>query len=321
MTTPYHRGERRVQQLAGAGDQAERVGQIIQSSVGAGARLFLSTTRALVLAASDRAGRCWVTHRVGQPGFVRADQKTVVVIGGVHPQDPIRAQEVGAFAGGIAIDMARRRRLRFNGRVDQWTDEHIGIQIDQVYGNCPQYIDPAAQYIDALPRREASRWFSKLTADQQDIIASAGFFFIGSAHPEHGADASHRGGPPGFVRVHDQRTLSFPDYTGNGMFNTLGNIAENPHIGLLFVHDSGTGLQLTGRASIHWGQRDDEHSPTGRRIEFALAQVVESRAQAAWNDAVPARVPIEPARPTGSPTTRSPGSAPSPGRRRAGHEN
>lgn len=275
MTTPYHCGERRVQQLAGSGEQAEHVGQIIQSSFGAGAQLFLSTTRALVLAASDRAGRCWVTHRFGHPGFVRADEKTVEVIGGVDPQDPICAQEVGAFAGGIAIDMSRRRRLRFNGRVNQWTGERIGIQIDQVYGNCPQYIDPGARYIDALPGRGAGRRFSELTASQRNIIASAGFFFIGSAHPGHGADASHRGGPPGFVRVHDQRSLSFPDYPGNGMFNTLGNIAENPHIGLLFVHDSGTTLQLTGQASIHWGQQD-EHGPTGRRIEFALDQVVES---------------------------------------------
>ncbi len=69
--------------------------------------------------------------------------------------------------------------------------------------------------------------------------------------PEGGADASHRGGRPGFVKALDERSLEFPDYPGNNMFNSLGNIAEHPRAGLLFP-DFVTGdvIQLTGRAQL-----------------------------------------------------------------------
>jgi predicted pyridoxine 5'-phosphate oxidase superfamily flavin-nucleotide-binding protein len=74
----------------------------------------------------------------------------------------------------------------------------------------------------------------------------------GSTAPR--ADASHRGGPPGFVEVAgDGARLRFPDFPGNRMFQTLGNLAVDPRVGLLFVDwDTGTALQVTGRAEIVW---------------------------------------------------------------------
>ena len=68
---------------------------------------------------------------------------------------------------------------------------------------------------------------SSLSAAQRARIGAADTFFIASAHPEGGADASHRGGRPGFVRVTGQRSLAFPDYPGNNMFNTLGNLTAD----------------------------------------------------------------------------------------------
>ena len=68
---------------------------------------------------------------------------------------------------------------------------------------------------------------------------------------ERSMNASHRGGPPGFVEVVDDRTLRIPDYVGNSMLNTLGNLTVNPHAGLV-VLDFGPNrtLQLTRRAEI-----------------------------------------------------------------------
>ena len=92
-----------------------------------------------------------------------------------------------------------------------------------------------------------------LTAKQQDWIQKADTFFVATAHPFRGADASHRGGQPGFVAVVDAQTLIWPDYSGNMMFNTLGNIVSNPKSGLLFLDfDTGRTLQLTGAAEIVW---------------------------------------------------------------------
>jgi len=91
----------------------------------------------------------------------------------------------------------------------------------------------------------------RLDSAQQSRIANADTFFIGTFHPQAGADASHRGGFPGFVRVTAGDQISFPDYPGNTMFNTLGNLRVNPRAGLLFVDfTTGDVLQLTGRARV-----------------------------------------------------------------------
>jgi predicted pyridoxine 5'-phosphate oxidase superfamily flavin-nucleotide-binding protein len=90
-----------------------------------------------------------------------------------------------------------------------------------------------------------------LDARQQAFIAAADTFFIASHHPERGADASHRGGRPGFARVEDAGTLAFPDYPGNNMFNTLGNLVGYPQAGLLFLDfEGGDQLQVTGRTQV-----------------------------------------------------------------------
>jgi hypothetical protein len=104
-------------------------------------------------------------------------------------------------------------------------------------------------------------------------------FFLGTAHPERGADASHRGGAPGFVRVEGNQ-LWWPDYPGNNLFNSFGNLAVNPEAALLFI-DFGTGavLHLSGTASIEWdpvGAPGDD-GRTGRRARFDLQRLVADR--------------------------------------------
>ena len=61
------------------------------------------------------------------------------------------------------------------------------------------------------------------------------FFFLATADAEGRPDCSFKGGPPGFAQVAAPDLLVFPDYDGNGMFKSLGNIAANPHVGLLFI--------------------------------------------------------------------------------------
>ena len=85
------------------------------------------------------------------------------------------------------------------------------------------------------------------------LYEAADTFFVASAHPRRGTDVSHRGGDPGFVRMLDDHTLRVPDYAGNSMFNTLGNLHVNPRAGLLFVDfDRWRTLQLTGTATIRF---------------------------------------------------------------------
>jgi len=83
-------------------------------------------------------------------------------------------------------------------------------------------------------------------------------FFLATADAEGRPQCSYKGGEPGFVRVLDERTVAFPNYDGNGMYLSMGNLAVNPHLGMLFidfVSKRPSRLRLNGVGSI------DEHDP------------------------------------------------------------
>jgi predicted pyridoxine 5'-phosphate oxidase superfamily flavin-nucleotide-binding protein len=85
-----------------------------------------------------------------------------------------------------------------------------------------------------------------------EFVGRMEIVFIATSDTNGEFDASLRAGPPGFVRVLDDRTLAYPEYRGNGVMASLGNLSENPHIGLLmidFVEDL-IGLHVNGRARI-----------------------------------------------------------------------
>jgi predicted pyridoxine 5'-phosphate oxidase superfamily flavin-nucleotide-binding protein len=93
------------------------------------------------------------------------------------------------------------------------------------------------------------------TASDIAFIERAVVFFLATADAEGRPDVNHKGGPPGFVRVTGPSELAFPDYDGNGMFKSLGNIAVNPDVGLLFIDfERPRRLRVNGTASI---SRDD----------------------------------------------------------------
>ena len=122
-------------------------------------------------------------------------------------------------------------------------------------------------------RRIADRLEEKLThqaftdADRAFIERSM-FFFLATADAQGKPDCSFKGGTPGFVRVIGSDELAFPDYDGNGMFKSLGNILVNPAVGLLFIDmgDKPRRLRVNGEARV---SRDD---PMMQR--FAGAQLL-----------------------------------------------
>jgi predicted pyridoxine 5'-phosphate oxidase superfamily flavin-nucleotide-binding protein len=227
-----------------------------------------------VAASRDEAGRVWASLLTGPPGFVRAVDEQLVLVGAQpRPGDPL-AGNLGhrPDLGLLVIDLATRRRLRLNGQALLDPEHGIFLSVEQAYGNCPRYIHQRT--VEPLPSDQPMRPAERSSAlgpAQRALIGSAVTFFIASAHPEGGADASHRGGPPGFVRVVDDQTLSFPDYPGNNMFNTLGNLAVQPRAGLLFLDfETGSMLQLTGRTRLDWN--------TGSVVvRFEIDEVLELR--------------------------------------------
>jgi hypothetical protein len=94
------------------------------------------------------------------------------------------------------------------------------------------------------------------TADDKAFIESVIYFFIATADRDGRPDCSFKGGAPGFVAVTAPDELAFPDYDGNGMFKSLGNLLVNPEVGLLFIdmHGKPRRLRVNGTAAV---SRDD----------------------------------------------------------------
>ncbi|HWA00821.1 MAG TPA: pyridoxamine 5'-phosphate oxidase family protein [Caulobacterales bacterium] len=94
----------------------------------------------------------------------------------------------------------------------------------------------------------------RFTEADKSFIEAQAFFFLATADAEGRPDCSHKGGAPGFVRVAAPDLLIFPDYDGNGMFRSLGNISVNPHVGLLFIAmgESPKRLRVNGRARVEF---------------------------------------------------------------------
>jgi uncharacterized protein len=172
--------------------------------------------------------------------------------------------------------------VRVNGR-GIIKDGAIYITTAEVYGNCRRYLQErifvGSRDVPGADRAPA-RTSTELSATQQQQISHADTFFIATDNPERGADVSHKGGNPGFVQVIDERRIAFPDYNGNSMFNTLGNLTINPHAGLLFIDfDSGRTLQLTGVASIDWSPaRVYTFAGAERVVDFELEQIIDTAA-------------------------------------------
>ena len=272
----FHRGELAVQERVGVRQQAAKIGGSIHGAVPPAAGIFLEQRRFVVLATADPNGRAWASILTGSPGFASAPHPLEVRIhASPAPGDPLGENlETSRFAGLLAIDLATRRRMRVNGALERGADGEIVIRVEQIYSNCPKYIQRrTVEWEEPVVAARLVRRDGHLTEEQRAWLRRADTFFIATLNPEEGADASHRGGMPGFIEVEADR-LVWPDYAGNMMYNTLGNIALHPRAGLLVPDfSSGSVLQLTGRAGILWAGGDAPGAE--RRVELEVEDVIE----------------------------------------------
>jgi predicted pyridoxine 5'-phosphate oxidase superfamily flavin-nucleotide-binding protein len=246
----YHPGEIAVQSQAGVRLMAERIGKSIRNFMPTAAIAFLEQDPFVVACGVDDQGRVWASALSGT--FQALDEQNISAQNSIHAHDPLyNALINGALIGTIFIEFATRRRMRVNGRVKNRRAKDFDISLHQVYTNCAKHIHPRNHSKVYNTLRTTALTGSALTAQQQQWIEKADTMFIASFHPEGGGDASHRGGPSGFVRVVNENYLQIPDYSGNLMFNTLGNIVANSAVGLLFIDfDTGQTLQISGTARL-----------------------------------------------------------------------
>jgi uncharacterized protein len=294
----FHPGELAVQERAGTRQEAARLSPMLDpAELRGGIVAFLADRTFAAITARDAGGRLWTSPLSGPPGFLEAVSPTTLAIHARLPAgDPLHGLPAGQLAGLVVVEFAARRRVRVNGTLMAAGDGTLVLAVEQAYGNCPQYIhqrvlaqdstgqdstgqDSTGQGNTGQGNPEDVRRDEVLSAADAGLIRAADTFFLGTTNPERGSDTSHRGGTPGFVRV-DGGRLWWPDYPGNNLFNSLGNLAADPEAALLFVNfPDGRALQLSGTAGVEWdhGGEPGDDAGTGRRVVFTIADLISGR--------------------------------------------
>ncbi|WP_020015475.1 pyridoxamine 5'-phosphate oxidase family protein [Promicromonospora sukumoe] len=179
----------------------------------------------------------------------------------------------GKLVAGLAMDLEQRTRVKLAGRMlrgvvleqdatattgptdPSRVDLQLALAIDETLGNCPKYLNRKAVW----PHEAAPRLVSDslpLSDDAVRLVGRSDIFFLSSRHGAESMDTNNRGGAPGFVRVlsnsaDDGVSLVYPEYSGNRLFQTLGNLRADPAVGITFPDfETGDVLYLTGRAEI-----------------------------------------------------------------------
>lgn len=283
----FHEGELVAQRNAHEQDIAVRNSTNVVDHIIRGALPFVRQQTTLYVGSIDQHGQVWASMLFGAAGFLQpSDDAHTLVVDlrqvAMQERDPLWENlKTDDRLGLLLLETQSRRRLKING-IAQIADGQLTLQIEESVPICPRYIqrrsislnDPGQQ-----PMPDGIQEGIAPGPQQLQSIARADTFFLASVHATHGADCSHRGGPPGFVRILENGVLRIPDYNGNSMFNSFGNFLLDPQAGLLFPdYERRVMLQLNGTVKVFWDQPDEEGwtAGTGRFWEFTIERWIET---------------------------------------------
>jgi ferredoxin-NADP reductase len=252
----------------------------------------------------DEEGDVWTTLWGGDPGFARGlpDNLIAMKVPASFEYDPVVQVLAGKSKGsygmidglqgkmvsGLSIDLMTRKRVKLFGRAMagalapyQEDDSKEGVamvqlivKIEQSLGNCPKYLNSKRVYPHiSSPSPEPPS--GTLSDAAVELIKQADLFFVSSANGKKDMDTNHRGGPKGFVRLIQSNGTSeivWPEYSGNLLYQTLGNFILYPKAGLVFPNfETGDVLYVTGTTDVLIGDRADALIP---RSNLAVKLIV-----------------------------------------------
>lgn len=252
------------------------------------ASFMLQRAPLLAIGTLDDQSRPWTALWGGAPGFSepigggfvgtrtlvdsKYDPVVQALVGGAEKGEMLQPKDGGKMISGLAIDLVTRKRVKIAGKMAAGTVREIAIEtedgttlpanapktqdqiqlvtkIEQSLGNCPKYLN---QY-ELRPAMVTPKLISEgaaLSPEARALIDKADMFFLSTATTSD-MDTNHRGGPPGFVRTISPTRIIYPEYSGNRLYQSLGNIQLNPLIGLTFPdYETGDILYTTGVAEI-----------------------------------------------------------------------
>ncbi|TDL22199.1 hypothetical protein BD410DRAFT_788922 [Rickenella mellea] len=279
----WHRGERTIQEKLNYAGVMATAYTWIENGLPDEHRMFHTTRLPFVpVTTLDADGRPWsslVAGESGKPGFITSPNDTELDMNlKVWQDDPI-VKNLESFGkipktliAGLGIEFSTRRRNKFAGWVTRKDNSQVGhmrlrVNVNQAIGNCPKYIN--VRDLVGQPQTSPEVAYRKLKLTESDrlpeelisFIHTSDTTFIGTSYEAPSEDAnrypSHvgmnsRGGRQGFIRVKpsDGRTVVLPDFSGNRLLTSLGNIEVTPLASLSFTcFTTGDILYLTGRAA------------------------------------------------------------------------
>jgi predicted pyridoxine 5'-phosphate oxidase superfamily flavin-nucleotide-binding protein len=281
IENPFHPGELEAQRLAGESVIAERNSAVISDSIIGGALHFLKQQKMAVLGTMSEGGARWASPLFGSQGFVYAEDARALrfvrkLMRQIEADVFWQNLRSGARVGMLAIELATRRRLRVNGAFESVGEDGFDLAVQEAYPNCPKYIQRRTlTWEDGGPAQTSTvaSEGTRLSVDAAQLLETADTLFISSGHAERGVDVSHRGGNPGFIRRLTATTFRVPDYAGNSLFNTFGNLLVDPRAGVTVMDfTGGRALQMTGQVELEWNQPDEPGvtGGTGRFWTFTI---------------------------------------------------
>jgi len=251
----------------------------------------------LAIGTLDKQGRPWTTLCGGEKGLARllgggiVGFKTPVtgkhdpvieeLVGKDATGQVVREEGEGRMVSGLTIDLKTRKRVKMYGRMiagalmtreDEATDREetiaeiqLVLKVEQSLGNCPKYMN-SKHITSAVAKPELVDDMPCFSQRALDLMDKADMFFLSSSYTQVDMDTNHRGGPPGFMRVESNEqsgaVICWPEYSGNRLYQTLGNLMLNPVCGICVPdYDTGDMLYFTGRTDILVGKEANAFLP------------------------------------------------------------
>jgi NAD(P)H-flavin reductase len=250
----------------------------------------LANAPMIAIGTLDERGAPWTTLWGGEQGMARAMGGGMVGIRTVVAQqhDPVvetlvgrdtsgtvtRESGTGRMVSGLTIDLVTRKRVKMSGRMvagalgmrqdenssleDSEAEVQLVFKIEESLGNCPKYLN-CKRVTHSRSNPVLLSDSSVLSSHALELLAKADCFFISSAQQNQSMDTNYRGGPPGFLRIVSNSgpgaVLCWPEYSGNRLYQTLGNIVLYPQVGICVPDfESGNVLYCTGNATVLVGK-------------------------------------------------------------------
>jgi hypothetical protein len=276
----FHQGELEAQGRSGEERGAESNSAMIGDKIITGALGFIRQQQMAVFSSRDAEGHRWASLLFGPVGFIDPDERLTLRFAlpanQRDPRDPLwNNLQSDSHVGILLIELASRRRIRINGEATVG-DNEITLHVVETFPICPKYITRRAIQVDAQAATDFNSYQDSgtlLTEALRRRLGLADVFFIGTGNSERGNDASHRGGNPGFIEVLDDHTFRIPDFRGNSLFNSIGNLLTDASVGLVIpFFEDGMQLQITATAEPLWNQPDPE-GKTGGTHRFLVFHI------------------------------------------------